>query len=960
MHNKKIALLLVLILLFSNFNLLVNASEDITSVTEYQNTNDNTQYQNTYNSYLMTYGEVKSSGITICKGAESAKIVKGASFGDYADKSNVLILSEPDSSFVLPVDIETEGYYQIYLTYTGIVESDKNIKLSLNIDGEQPFVEADSFELQRCYINETDDFELDSQGNDLRPVQIQIKKWQKIPLFKKNVGTIQPYEFYFSAGKHEIQIKADNGGVAFSSFELSQPEDIISYQEYEKKNSNFERNDTLPIRLQGEKANLKSDISLYPLTDRTNCATKPFDEFVTKLNTIGGSNWSNPGQRISWDFKVEKAGFYQISLRVRQNTNKGMKCYRTIRINDEIPFKELSAYGFKYNRSWYIETLCNENTGEPFEFYFLPGNYSISMECTTGDMCEPLEKVNETITELNDIYHNIIMITGTSPDTYRDYNLEKSIPGLIQKMNKIADDLYSQMESIKKVTKGSGTQAVSLITMADQLKLLAKRPKTISDRVSNFYSNISAVSAWANSAFNQPLEIDCIQIADSKSPQIKKSENFFKNIISALKSFVASYLIDYNSVGVANGKEDVVAWTTAGREQAEVLKRLIDRDFTPEKNVNVSLKLVNTGLVEAVVAGIGPDVALAVGMSQPIDFASRGVLEPLDSYDGFNEFVEKNFYENSLIPFEFRGNTYAIPMTQEFNMMFYRKDILSQLQLGVPNTWDELNNMLPILARNNMQIGIPSISSVSSGSVNTAFPQTIVTLFMQNKVELYNKELTKTNLRDKDAVLAFQQLTDLYTKYGLPTYFDAANRFRTGEMPIIISSIATYNSLAISAPEIAGCWDMARIPGTIDENGEINRTDEFSSSASIIFKTAKNKTACWEFLKWYSGEETQFNYGMELEAILGESGRYMTANKLAFERLPWDSETADVIRSQWQEVSTVPQVPGYYFVSRYLTNAISDVIVNNENPKVVIGRYADVIDAELKRKNEQIDKLWKN
>lgn len=948
--KKLIVCIICLVLVLGNFGIPTKAYQEVPS---------SLGYDNTHALYIKNNGKITNGDNVIETNITNATLLNGATIGNYGDKENVILLDGANSAFSLPINVDVEGYYKIEVLYTGIITSDKAIKLSVTIDGEKPFFESDSIELKRCYINETNDFKVDSAGNDIRPVQVQSLYWQKTVLYQNDVGTIEPFMFYLTPGHHELGFTAINGGVSLAEITISQKQELISYDEYialhaDKKNGNVDHDK----KLQGEKADYKSDISLYPMTDRTNCATEPFNEMSTKLNTIGGSNWSNPGQWIEWNFTVENAGFYQIDLRVRQNANRGMKCYRTITINGDIPFAELECYGFEYNRSWYIETLSDLETGEPFQFYLEPGDYTVRMEATTGDICGPLAEVNDILAELNDLYHSIIMITGTSPDAYRDYNLEKSIPGLVDTMNDLADRLDEQMESIKKITKGSGTQAVSINTLADQLRLLAEKPKTISDRISNFYSNISAVSAWANSAFQQPLEIDYIRIGSQESPKLKANANFLKSFGSTIKSFIASFTVDYNLVGDESENADVVVWTTAGREQSEALKQLIDRDFTPKSGVTVSLKLVQTGLVEAVVAGTGPDVALYVGMNQPVDFASRKILEPLDTYEGFDEHIKTNFYDNAMIPFEYREHTYALPLTQDFNLMFYRTDVLTQLGLSIPDTWDELESMMPILARNNMQVGIPSLSSTSAGVVNTAFPQTILTMFMQHDVDLYTADLRQTNIGSSQAFVAFTKLTDFYTKYGLPTYYDPTNRFRTGEMPIIISSLATYNTLSISAPEIAGRWGMAKIPGTLREDGSINRADEFSAAACVMFKSAQNKDACWEFLKWFTSEQAQYDYGMELEAVLGVSGRYLTANKLTFERLPWDSQTADVIRDQWSEVSTVPQVPGYYFVSRYLTNAISDTVVNSENPRVVLNRYSDTINSELERKNEQLDKLW--
>ena len=49
--------------------------------------------------------------------------------------------------------------------------------------------------------------------------------------------------------------------------------------------------------------------------------------------------------------------------------------------------------------------------------------------------------------------------------------------------------------------------------------------------------------------------------------------------------------------------------------------------------------------------------------------------------------------------------------------MFYRTDVLEELNLKVPDTWQELNEMLPTLQGKNLSVGIPSAfgSSASKG-----------------------------------------------------------------------------------------------------------------------------------------------------------------------------------------------------------------------------------------------------
>ena len=43
---------------------------------------------------------------------------------------------------------------------------------------------------------------------------------------------------------------------------------------------------------------------------------------------------------------------------------------------------------------------------------------------------------------------------------------------------------------------------------------------------------------------------------------------------------------------------------------------------------------------------------------------------------------------------------------QSFTMMFIRKDILAELDIEIPKTWDDVKEAIPVLQANNMQIGM--------------------------------------------------------------------------------------------------------------------------------------------------------------------------------------------------------------------------------------------------------------
>ena len=68
-----------------------------------------------------------------------------------------------------------------------------------------------------------------------------------------------------------------------------------------------------------------------------------------------------------------------------------------------------------------------------------------------------------------------------------------------------------------------------------------------------------------------------------------------------------------------------------------------------------------------------------------------------------------------------------MPETQYYNLMFYRTDILEELELEIPQTWDDLIALLPAIQKANMNVGIPSterkINNVSNPDMNGFFAQ---------------------------------------------------------------------------------------------------------------------------------------------------------------------------------------------------------------------------------------------
>lgn len=220
-----------------------------------------------------------------------------------------------------------------------------------------------------------------------------------------------------------------------------------------------------------------------------------------------------------------------------------------------------------------------------------------------------------------------------------------------------------------------------------------------------------------------------------------------------------------------------------------------------------------------------------------------------------------------------------MPYTQSFNIMFYRKDILSSLKIPVPNTWDEFLAATAVLQRNNMNAWIPYTQIASTSTVNTGVGglNMYASILQQFGGSIYNDGLDECVINDTIGLDAFTYWTDMYSKFTLPTTASFYNRFRIGTMPLGIEAYTLYATLVEAAPDIDGRWGIAQVPGIADASGNINRSVAGSGTGCVTLKSSKNQAAAWEFLKWWTSAETQTAYNNNVEAILGTISRITTA-----------------------------------------------------------------------------------
>ena len=819
----------------------------------------------------------------------------------------------------------------------------------------------------------------DINGNELRPDAVQAPYWMEYDLKDSTGYYSSAFEFVLEAGENFISLEGKNETMAIKSITLKAIEELPTYADYMKQYGN-KGNGSGSIKIEGEFTNSTTDKTIYAIEDKSSAATSPADPSRTLLNTIGESKWQTAGQAITYKFTVDKDGLYDIITRFRQNILDGMYVNRALYIYSEgvaegaegyyngVPFEEAKAIVYNYGDDWQITGLKGVGTQDPYKIFFKAGvTYTIKLEVTLGEMGEIVSKVQKALDNINNDYLSIIQLTGSNPDKYLDYGFSRIMPNVLKDMVNQSKILNNPEPNSKfpydgvaqTLTKLAGQKSSNVGTLqkiSDLLLKMGQHEDEIAKNLTRLKSYIGTLGTFVSDAKTQPLQVDYILIQSPEEATPKANANFFQSLIHEIKSFFCSFTRDYNSIGtMTEGEVDgAEVWIATGRDQFQVIRNLINNDFTPDPEVGgvpVDLKLVAAGtLLPSILANQGPDVYLGLSQDDVINYAIRSAVLPIEDLEGFEE-VKKSFTESAMLVLgidDAQGNKhyYGLPETQSFPMMFIREDILAELYIETPKTWEDVMAAIPILQAKEMEIGLTTEYRI---------------FLYQMGGDLFADDGMRINLDSKVGLEAFEKMCKMFTDYKFPYVFDAANRFRTGEMPILIGDYTgLYNQLKVFATEIEGMWSFYPLPGIEDANGNINNQSISACLATVLVKGSDDhKEDAWKFMKWYTGKECQSDYTNEMVAIMGPSAKHPTANIQALESLPWTADEYAQIKAQiegadgaggMEGLAAIPNYPGAYIIARYTNFAFLAAYNEKADPSQSILSYINTINKEISRK----------
>lgn len=864
---------------------------------------------------------------------------------NYGYSSEVPQMTVGESGKLLIQAPETARYC-ISMDYLDVGNSVLPIEFSMKVNGEYPFYELRDITMEAQW-KDPEEVSYDRYGNQIVPVPEKIREWNNKFLMDSTYRRTIPLAVELQEGMNELEISMLEGTMLLGNLYLNPEQKLEAYENPgEAKGSEI-------ITIQGEEMDTRNASSIRA-TCEYDINLEPYEVKTKKLNTIDSASFSDAGSRVTYRFQVKNAGNYYLSMKYQQSEKADFPVFLNVEVDGKIPGEEFFNCALKYGKKYQNVTFTDAEKN-PLALYFEEGEHTISFTIAEDPLRSMLEGVDEIMNGVNSLNLQITKVAGTNKDKYRDLDIEAYIPDAVTRLEEYADKLDQFCEDMKIYNPDVDEIGVfsSANVAAEQLRSLASEPDQLAYRIAELTTSVNSVNQFLanliDSLNKNQLAIDRIFI-HQENAKLPGNSGALKSTAASVKRFATSFASQAYSTGNTN-PEHLQVWVNRSRQYLEIMQKMIDEDFTAKTGIEVDLALMpdQNKLILANASGDAPDIATGINYAVPFELGIRGAIKDLTEFEDFAE-VAGRFEEGLLIPSTIEDGIYSLPETMNFWVLYVRTDIFEQLGLEVPNTIQELKNILPSLQMRGMNFYYPTAGMLAMRNFHGTTP-----LILQNGGSLYDEFAGDSNLTSEESVEGFKELTELFTIYNLPK--DIPNfyqHFRNGSLPIGIADYAVYNMLLNAAPEIANSWKIYSVPGTEDENGEINRYTSGGAESTVMFHSNEEREKkAWEFMKWWSSAEVQAEFGQTLQITYGSTFMWNTANAEAFELLPWKTRDKSTILEQAEWIYEAPRLPGSYMVEREISNAYNSVVVDGKNLRRTLDNAVKRINRETERKLEE-------
>lgn len=835
------------------------------------------------------------------------------------------------------------GLYYFAFDFMEVETSINNAQVSITINGEAPFYESQTLVIPSKWVLSSNEFKLDRYQNEIQPSSTKIFEWRTHQV--NDYRGMHRGLFAFELAPNDtIELSHVNAQLLIGQFYFVKQEVIPSYEAYLSQFSNQTViNDKYTIAARNMAFRNDPSIRLRPEQDPSNLY---YNTQFLRLNVIFGDSWQHSGQAITYFVDVETSGFYHLSFKYRQYLIKDMPVFRKISINGEVPFDLLESYAFPYTTAFLNRTLVDEDE-KPLLIYLEAGQNEITMEAVNYPYRQVIEVIQYIMSEIQSLSLDIKRYTAGGTDRYRDWDIEAYFPHASTDILIWADLLMETYDKLLDLTDSSEPSEIgNMKVAATRLRNIASNVNRLPSLMVQFSDGDSSVNQMLGNLMQRlmrsNLELERLMIhGDVRIP--RPYANVFVRVFEGTKRLILSFI--NNPYSASRRRDDeLVVWVNFPRQYIEIMQSMIDQSYESDMRITLSQMPDQNKLILANASGQAPDVALGVNHWLPYDFAVRSASLDLRQFEGYEELVQ-NFSKGAMIPYVFEDGMFGLPTTQNFWVTYYRRDILNSIGIThIPETWDEIIEILPLLQSYGMNYFVP----LAQYSGLKPFVATLPFIY-QFGGDLYTANGMQTNINSEETLRGIRLMSELFTLYNVPKFVASFyNNFRYGTIPIGISDLSTYILLETAAAELDGLWGMALHPGVYnEEQDKIIRYSAVGAQASMIMSSTKYPQESWDFLRWFMSTDVQSEFAFLLQSTYGQAYFWNTANINAFKTLSMPDEYKDIVLEQWQYGIEASRIPGAYMVEREISNAWTKIVFEGTNPRQALDEAVRISNREI-------------
>lgn len=874
------------------------------------------------------------------------------------------------------VNVSEAGLYYLNIDYISVGESLSDYTVSATVNGKVQYTEMNTIALPIIWKDTQDDnfvgsedkkeFPLDSYGDEMAPSQERVQEWINTYLYNNTYVSTTPLAFMLEKGENTIEIEnVSSGGLALGNMKVEAAiDDTVSYKEYAAQHSDAELikdSENAMVVDAVYYSNKNSTDAVYG-TDAEDSLTR-FNIDYEKLNTL---KWAAAGIEVTYKINVKKAGNYNITFHY-SNEKKEFQTFETIKLDGVVPFKELYNYAFAPVASGYENLTLADKDGNNYNFYLTEGVHTISIKQENQPVMEAYTYALIMQKHITDFQLEITKITGSDVDTERNWKMTKYIPNIVKYLNAYETIIQHIRFMLQDYSPNGNSGAI--LTYLDQAEEYIDTMKEYPDDIALHTEELTgadnsilvALSNFTTEVTSNGFTLDRIYVTADKGQIGRANASMGGSLWTSVRTLVNTFTSEKYATTVDNDENTITIWVNRAITHVDLLQKMADTEFVPYykektgKDIKVKISTMPdpAKLTLAIAANETPDIALGLMSYLPFDLSSRGALYDLTKFDDFWT-TARRFPTGAFVSYVYNEGVYAIPETTDFNTVVYRSDIFDSLGLKVPDTWEELIDILPTLQRYGMNF----YHNIANGVTGYKWFYQTAPMALQNGGELYvqdDKGLVTTGIDTKKSVKGLQLLGDLFTKYSLETSVqNFFNSFRYSVNPIGIIGMEDYTLIKNGAQELNGKWAISKYLGTKQEDGVINRTFVANGTGGVIFKACDRKEAAWEFMKWWTSKDVQTEYTYTLRSSYGKTFFWLSANRAALDNNPMDEADKKIITEQIDWVTDVTRTPGQYLLERTISNIWTTMVFDGTSAQVATDEAKNDVNKEIVRKMQEL------